>query len=63
MKPFALRSGRRTGLTWRDSMRASPVAVWHSVAPQLSIAEGKSLSENARAFALLNIAIRPLTRR
>jgi len=44
-------------------MRASPVAVWHSVAPQLSIAEGKSLSENARAFALLNIAIRPLTRR
>lgn len=35
----------------------SPTAVWNPVARQLSISEGKSLSENARAFALLNMAI------
>jgi len=35
----------------------SPVAVWNSIARQLSIAAGKSLSENARAFALLNMAM------
>jgi hypothetical protein len=36
---------------------APPVAVWNPVARQLSAAEGKSLSENARAFALLNMAM------
>jgi hypothetical protein len=35
----------------------SPVGVWNPVARQLSIAEGDSLSENARALALLNMAI------
>lgn len=35
----------------------SPVGVWNPVARQLSVAAGKSLAENARAFALLNIAM------
>jgi hypothetical protein len=35
----------------------SPVAVWNPVARQLSVAAGDSLSENARAFALLNMAM------
>jgi hypothetical protein len=35
----------------------SPVAVWNPIARQLSIAAGYSLSENARAFALLNMAL------
>jgi hypothetical protein len=35
----------------------SPVAVWNPIARQLSIAAGDSLSENARAFALLNMAL------
>jgi hypothetical protein len=34
-----------------------PVAVWNSVARQLSVAQAKSLSENARIFALLNMAM------
>jgi hypothetical protein len=34
-----------------------PVPVWNSVANQLSIAQGKSLSENARTLALLNMAM------
>jgi hypothetical protein len=36
---------------------ASPVAVWNPVARQLSAADGKSLSENARDLALLNMAM------
>jgi hypothetical protein len=35
----------------------SPVAVWNPIARQLSITAGNSLSENARAFALLNMAM------
>jgi hypothetical protein len=35
----------------------SPVAVWNPVARQLSTAAGDTLSQNARAFALLNIAM------
>ncbi len=35
----------------------SPVGVWNPVARQLSTAQGKSLSENARDFALLNMAM------
>jgi len=35
----------------------NPVAVWNSVARQLSVAQGNSLSENARALALLNMAM------
>lgn len=35
----------------------SPTAAWNLVARQLSLSEAKSLSENARALALLNIAI------
>jgi hypothetical protein len=35
----------------------SPVGVWNPVARQLSVAAGDSLSENARAFALLNMAM------
>ncbi len=33
------------------------VATWNPVARQLAVAQGTSLSENARAFALLNVAI------
>jgi hypothetical protein len=36
---------------------ASAVHVWNQAAIQASAAQGKSLSENARAFALLNMAI------
>jgi hypothetical protein len=35
----------------------SPVGVWNPIARQLSVAAGNSLSENARAFALLNVAL------
>lgn len=35
----------------------SPVGVWNPVARQLSVAAAYSLSENARAFALLNMAM------
>lgn len=35
----------------------SPVGVWNPVARQLSTAQGKSLSQNARDFALLNMAM------
>jgi hypothetical protein len=35
----------------------SPVGVWNAAARQLSAAQGKSLSQNARDFALLNIAL------
>lgn len=35
----------------------SPVAVWNPVARQLSTAAGNSLPENARVFALLNMAL------
>ena len=35
----------------------SPVGVWNPIARQLGIAEGKSLAENARALALLNMAM------
>lgn len=35
----------------------SPVGVWNPVARQLSVAGGASLSENARALALLNMAM------
>ena len=35
----------------------SPVGVWNPVARQLSVAAGDSLSENARSFALLNMAM------
>jgi hypothetical protein len=36
---------------------AAAVPVWNSAAAQVSAAKGRSLSENARAFALLNAAI------
>jgi hypothetical protein len=35
----------------------TPVGVWNSAARQLSTAQGKSLSENAHDFALINMAI------
>jgi hypothetical protein len=35
----------------------SPVSVWNTAARQVSIAQGKTLSENARIFALLAMAI------
>jgi hypothetical protein len=35
----------------------TPVQAWNSVARQVSLAEGKTLSENARIFALLAMAI------
>ena len=35
----------------------SPVGVWNPVARQISVAAGDSLSENARSFALLNMAL------
>lgn len=36
---------------------SSPVALWNSVARQLSAAQGKTLTENARALALINMAM------
>jgi hypothetical protein len=36
---------------------ASPAQVWNLAAQQVSAAQGLSLSENARAFALINMAI------
>jgi hypothetical protein len=35
----------------------TPVQAWNSAARQVSAAQGKSLSENARIFALMNMAI------
>src|SRR6187399_2739108 len=35
----------------------SPVAVWNSAARQASAAQGQSLSQNARIFALLAMAM------
>jgi hypothetical protein len=46
----------RIGPTWRG-ISPSPARCWNQAARQVSAAEGLSLSENARAFALLNMAI------
>jgi hypothetical protein len=35
----------------------APVAVWNGAARQLSTAQGKTLAENARIFALINMAL------
>lgn len=35
----------------------APVPVWNSVAAQVAVAQGRSLSENARALALMDVAI------
>jgi hypothetical protein len=35
----------------------APVPVWNSVATQVAVAQGRSMSENARALALMNVAI------
>jgi hypothetical protein len=51
-----LRPEDRTNVA-RFYASTSPVAVWNPVARQISIAAGQTLSENARAFALLNMAI------
>lgn len=40
---------------------ATPVQVWNAAARQASLAQGKTLSENARIFALLGIAIADAT--
>jgi hypothetical protein len=40
---------------------ATPVQVWNSAARQASVAQGKTLSENARIFALLGLAIADAT--
>jgi hypothetical protein len=37
--------------------KTGPTAVWNSAASQVAVAQGRSLSDNARAFALLNMAI------
>jgi hypothetical protein len=52
----ALRPQDRTGVA-RFYGAVSPVSVWNPIARQLSVAAGNSLSENARAFALLNMAL------
>lgn len=52
----ALRPKDRTDVA-RLFAAVSPVGVWNPIARQLSIAAGNSLSENARAFALLNLAL------
>jgi hypothetical protein len=36
---------------------SSPVAVWNAAAAQVAVAQGRSMSENARALALVNMAI------
>jgi hypothetical protein len=41
----------------RYTAMTSPTQLWNSVADQLSNAEGLSLAQNARMFALLNMAI------
>jgi hypothetical protein len=41
----------------RFAAMTSPIQIWNSVADQLSNAEGLSLAQNARLFALLNMAI------
>jgi hypothetical protein len=40
---------------------ASPVQIWNGVARQASAAQGKTLSENARIFALINMAMMDAT--
>lgn len=40
---------------------ASPVQIWNTVARQESAAQGKTLSENARIFALINMAMMDAT--
>jgi membrane-associated phospholipid phosphatase len=52
----AVRAQDRTDVA-RYYGATSPVAVWNPVARQLATAAGNSLSENARAFALLNMAL------
>ena len=52
----SLRSQDRADVA-RFYAAVSPVAVWNPIARQLSVTAGGSLSENARAFALLNMAI------
>jgi hypothetical protein len=52
----AFRTQDRTDVA-RFYANVSPTAVWNPVARQLSISHGASLSESARAFALLNMAI------
>jgi hypothetical protein len=37
--------------------KTGPVAVWNSAASQVAIEQGRSMSENARTLALLNMAI------
>ncbi len=50
-------SGRRIGPMWRGSTTvSSPSLVFNLAARQVAAAEGSSLSENARALALLNMA-------
>jgi hypothetical protein len=52
----SLRPADRTDVA-RFYAAVSPVGVWNPIARQLSAAAGNSLSENARAFALLNMAL------
>jgi hypothetical protein len=52
----ALRSQDRTGVA-RFYAAVSPVAVWNPIARQLSVTAANSLSKNARAFALVNMAL------
>ena len=52
----SLRSQDRTDVA-RLYAVVSPVAVWNPIARQLSVTAGDSLSENARALALLNMAL------
>lgn len=37
--------------------KTPPVPVWNSVAAQVAVAQGRSMSENARALALMDVAI------
>lgn len=53
--PLHLRPQDRTDVA-RFYAASSPVAVWNSAARQASAAQGKTLAENARVFALLAMA-------
>jgi hypothetical protein len=52
----SLRTPDRTDVA-RFYAAVSPIAVWNPIARQLSASAGSSLPENARAFAVLNLAL------
>ena len=54
--PAGVRSQDRTNVA-RFIAANAPTQVWNAAARQVSVAQGKTLSENARMFALVNMAM------